>query len=846
MSTVPPNPAEEMQKIQQAFQQHQQELTEQLKQAHGLIQLGRAQDAYASFEQAQHQVDTFYDAWEMRILQSMAALGVADAWRQNIAQERVMVLWGLGSAAELVGNRDQARATFKQALALIGEQPSGTRAMLLNSSADLCVKDGLFDEAERLYRQACDDYTAFGLWQQCAMVLSSLADCAYAHGDRDGFLQHLDEAIQLAQVHQLPALERDLQLKKFRFRLSTDPTGGTLQAIKQEKRQLKSLSQDAGFQADVNMLIAEFEFQRNEPDSAEEAYNDALASAKDDLAKQWVILLGLASIRESRKQIPEAIQSAEQALNISKTLGLQEPTAQALQKLIALRAVLSDPAQRAQAEQEMDELRQMQDPQYLTMTLLMRAQSYHQTKQFDLALSDLAEAERSAPTLELRQHVLLAQTATLQAMGRQEDALATNLKSIELLNKQLASASVQSFTEWKDRLRDFAGLHRNAAELASKLGRPREAFHWAEAGKAQLLRRQLEQARLQAPAAQTSEPSFDEVRTWLASGSAALVMFCVSGRGTLMLVVDPSQSEPLALFAPLTEGELKALFPGTSVSARKWNDNVFQALPMLSAKLLPPLRDVIHRCKLLYLVPESHLYFVPFAALTLDDGTRLIEHCALAYTPSATILKWCRSRRAENVTRACLAVGVGKEVEKEMEYSFAEEAKAVADEPGMAKSTALPEATAQQFLEQAPYYDILHLSCHGSVEPGILDTLSSSRLQFADRMLSAKEIFDLGNRFHVQLVFLNACMSGSFHAELGTEVGGFWQAFLNAGATSLVATLAYVHPGYARQLALDFYREWLSGGVTKAEALRRAQLVMLQQQIEPRYWACHILIGDHR
>jgi len=89
-------------------------------------------------------------------------------------------------------------------------------------------------------------------------------------------------------------------------------------------------------------------------------------------------------------------------------------------------------------------------------------------------------------------------------------------------------------------------------------------------------------------------------------------------------------------------------------------------------------------------------------------------------------------------------------------------------------------------------------------------------------------------------------MSGEFHSGLGGEVGGFWQAFLARCTASLVATLAYVHPRYAQQLPLDFYREWLGGRVTKAEAPRRAQLGMLRQNVEPRHWACHILIGEHR
>jgi len=842
MSTTPLNP-EEMQQLQQVFQRHDQELTAELEQASALMQSGRAREAYAAFQEIQQKEDAFLNAWEPRLIQAVNQFGMDTWWREQIAQEKAGVLWSLGQAAALIGELNIARNAFEQAIALLGDQPSGMRAMLFDATANICRLHAEFDGAERFYRQACDDYRALGMWQQLGMALTSLADCTYTRGDRAGFLQHLDEAILVAQVHQLPELERDLQLKKFRFRLSTDPSGATLQAIKQEKSQLKSLSQDAGFQTDVNLLIAEFASQRSDLDSAEEAYQDALATAKDIPTKQWVIWLGLADIHESREQISKAIQSAEQALSITRILGLREPTAQALQKLIALRAALPDPAQREQAAREMDELRRLSDPQDYAMTLLTRALSFYQAKQFDLALTDLIQAEQVGPTPELQQRALGAQSAVLRETGRLDEALAVNLKSIELLDAQRGPTNDQSFTKWKDLLRDYAALHINAAVLTSKLGRPREAFHWLEESKAQVLRWQLEQASLQASTVtEISKPSFEEVRGWLASDSAALVMFCVSSRDTLMLVVDPSQSEPLSLSSPLTTNELKELFPDEPMSEEKWNDTVFKALPTLSTKLLPPLRDVIHRCKVLYLVPESRLYFVPFAALTLDDGTRLIEHCALAYAPSATILKWCRSHRVENATCTCLAVGVGKE----KEYSFAEQVQSIANESGWAKADLLSEATAEQFLEQAPHYDVLHLSCHGLVERGNLDTLSSSQLQFANRMLTSKEIFDRGTQLRAQLVFLNACISGSFKSELGGEVGGFWQAFLSAGAVSLIGTLAYMHPGYAQQIALDFYREWLKGDLTKAESLRLAQLRMLQQKIDPRHWASYILIGDHR
>jgi CHAT domain-containing protein len=99
-----------------------------------------------------------------------------------------------------------------------------------------------------------------------------------------------------------------------------------------------------------------------------------------------------------------------------------------------------------------------------------------------------------------------------------------------------------------------------------------------------------------------------------------------------------------------------------------------------------------------------------------------------------------------------------------------------------------------------------------------------------------------GLSLKAQLVFLNACVSGRFQSRLASEVGGFWEAFLHAGAGEIIVTLAYVHPESAQRLALAFYRHWLSGK-TPAGALREAQLEIRRQQPNPSDWAAHILIG---
>jgi CHAT domain-containing protein len=82
----------------------------------------------------------------------------------------------------------------------------------------------------------------------------------------------------------------------------------------------------------------------------------------------------------------------------------------------------------------------------------------------------------------------------------------------------------------------------------------------------------------------------------------------------------------------------------------------------------------------------------------------------------------------------------------------------------------------------------------------------------------------------------------SAESRISNYVGGFWEAFLHAGAKRIIATLTYVDPESAQLIALGFYRHWLNG-LDSAEALRQAQLEVRQQRPELDNWATHILIG---
>jgi len=289
-----------------------------------------------------------------------------------------------------------------------------------------------------------------------------------------------------------------------------------------------------------------------------------------------------------------------------------------------------------------------------------------------------------------------------------------------------------------------------------------------------------------------------------------------------------------------------------SRTAAKTTAAVFAALPELSRTLLPALEPVAARYPLLYVVPASELYGVPFAALRFANGGYLVERCAIAYTPAASVLRWCAERpRVAADRRTFVAVGAGGVGHEGTPgyISFASQAREithwVASIDGM-EARLLPETTTgRDFLEQASAADIVHLECHGSWEPTVAsaDPLDASFLELADR-LPAREVADSSGKLRADLVFMNACLSAAFTPGLRDEAGGFWQAFLISGTSSLVATLTTVDPLTASELVAGFYERWLRGGLSKGEALAATQRSMLSAGRPPADWAAHILIGD--
>jgi len=111
-----------------------------------------------------------------------------------------------------------------------------------------------------------------------------------------------------------------------------------------------------------------------------------------------------------------------------------------------------------------------------------------------------------------------------------------------------------------------------------------------------------------------------------------------------------------------------------------------------------------------------------------------------------------------------------------------------------------------------------------------------------DGILTAEDVSGL-DLLATEMVVLSACETGLGEIQTGEGVFGLRRAFVLAGARTLVMSLWKVPDQETQELMEDFYRRVL-GGQPRADALREAQLAMMEKHPEPLYWGAFICQGD--
>lgn len=254
----------------------------------------------------------------------------------------------------------------------------------------------------------------------------------------------------------------------------------------------------------------------------------------------------------------------------------------------------------------------------------------------------------------------------------------------------------------------------------------------------------------------------------------------------------------------------------------------------LGQQLIAPLWNKVSSAKTVIIVPHGVLHGLPFQAIRMN-GKYLIETHAISSAPSAAVLKFCRERPVLEEGRPLL-VGIPDErlphVTKEIQTlsELLKNADVLLGE----------DATFECVRQTASVCGILHLATHGLFRP---EAPLLSSIQLADRWLAVQDIYDLDLK--ANLVTLSACETGLGHDAGGDDLVGLVRGFLYAGAASLLVSLWRVDDESMTELVREFYTHWLAGN-SKAEALRQAQIRLLEKYEHPYYWAPLMLTGSER
>ena len=250
----------------------------------------------------------------------------------------------------------------------------------------------------------------------------------------------------------------------------------------------------------------------------------------------------------------------------------------------------------------------------------------------------------------------------------------------------------------------------------------------------------------------------------------------------------------------------------------------------------------------LVIIPHAELHLLPFGALRASDPLDrfLVERFDLVYAPSASA--WARLGERVAPKRAPSVLALAPHTAR-LPGSAAEVAsiRAVYGR----RATVLTDAAASERLLRATArrHDILHLATFGVLNKHnpLFSYVELAPGDDGDGRLEVHEVFDLD--LDGQLVVLSACQTALASGALadipaGDDWVGLMQAFLQAGAGRVIASLWPVEDRATARLMGRFYRR-LAAGQSTAVSLAGAQRDVLREPglAHPFYWAGFVLTG---
>jgi len=279
----------------------------------------------------------------------------------------------------------------------------------------------------------------------------------------------------------------------------------------------------------------------------------------------------------------------------------------------------------------------------------------------------------------------------------------------------------------------------------------------------------------------------------------------------------------------------------------------------LYVTLIEPFAQDLNPQKVLCIIPDKALSYVPFGAL-MSPATKqyLITDFLLLTSPSLNVLLHCTGdvkNQPQRNTESLLAIG--NPLFDAREYpdlddlpAATREANEIAARYSGSYKLIGPEAIKPAIEKRLPLADVIHFAGHyvaNRAQPLLSKLVLAKQKGSESGDLTVGELLNM-RLPRAKLVVLSACETSGRDYYKGEGLVGIARTFLELGVPLVVASQWSVESESTAELMLKFH-EFRNSGQSSIEALHNAQLKMMNDQNvtfrDPYYWAAFMPLGGY-
>ncbi|MGG6269043.1 CHAT domain-containing protein [Leptolyngbya sp. AN03gr2] len=257
-----------------------------------------------------------------------------------------------------------------------------------------------------------------------------------------------------------------------------------------------------------------------------------------------------------------------------------------------------------------------------------------------------------------------------------------------------------------------------------------------------------------------------------------------------------------------------------------------------------------HHVKTLVMIADGNLRNIPIAAL-YDGKKYVVQNYAVASTPGLNILGLNRSsqKRQQSLVVALSMERIIDRAGEKLSYpkllTVGEEALNIQRFLPNSESLIDQQFTTEAFRKKinSSVYSTVHVATHGQFSSNPSDTFIVTADGTFDINQLQSWLQQRSRTEQIELLVFSACDTAKGDRRAALGLAG---VTLRAGASSTLASLWSANDKATTKLMTRFYEILHNQPVTKAEALRQAQLEVLNDPLSdhPRYWSPFVLVGD--